>query len=230
MANEDIAGVFNHAGPGVQKNQTVIFKRHDRDGIDDGGKPESRLQGDFPNVLEVAKVNVQRGEKKSNARRDQKHFNQINQKKQRLPPGLNTGRGQKNKENYHVQNQRNQAGNDRRENQRRPRKIYFGDDFALVDEGIHANERGLGKKVPNEHSEQKVYGVIFDRITHENAKDQVDYPKQHQRLYKRPKIAQKGILVSELELGDDQLADDAKVVGELAGFDKVWCHCVIRPP
>ncbi len=80
----------------------MIFKRHNLNGIDYGCEPKTYLKGDFPDVLKVAKVDVECRQNKSDSRSDQVHFNQVNQKEERFVAGYYSAESKENKEDDHV--------------------------------------------------------------------------------------------------------------------------------
>ncbi len=212
VADEDVTGVFDNACHRVQENIPVILDRDDGNRINDGRKPKTDLKKDLPDVLEIAKMKVQRREQKRHSGGDHVEFNDVDDEKKRRCLDGYTRNEHEDEKNDEIQQQCDQARKRARKNDDGAREINLGDEISLGDKAVHADERGLGKKVPQNDPKEQIDRIVFDRRLHEDREHEVDHAKEQQRFDKRPEIAQKRVLIAEFKFAFDELDENAQML------------------
>ena len=168
-------------------------------------------------MLDISEVDVERGKNQRNPNGQCIQFRNPQRSQKDAPRELDSGEQTEDADDNQVDPQRNHGIHGRGDHDDVVRKMYLPQKIAMTHYGLHAHRGRLGEEIPQGDSKQKDQWEMWRAIREfeESHKHRVHDGEQHQRLEDRPCDPQKRPLVSQLEIGTNELSQDHRGISVL---------------
>ncbi len=115
-----------------------------------------------------------------------------------------------------------QRGADRRQRDEQPRKIDLADQMCVAHQTVGGRRHGVREERPwkeRRKREQRIREAIGGHLG-PASEEQAEHAHRRQRLKNRPRSAQHGLLVADLDVAPDEKSQELAVLPELAPPDR----------